>query len=313
MTHALLVALLLSAPAAKKPKTAAPAPAAAAEDDSTKKARELFSWGQKLYKQARYAEAISKFEEAYAVRPHPVIYFNIGKCYEQMGDTAKALRSYRDYLRLSPDAGDRETVSDAIANLERRLREKGVQQLMVFAEPPQARISVDGKELGTSPATVELVAGNHQLSVSADGFQKVERSFVMQLSRAVEMTIALRPVGEAPLVSDAPKKDERPTLDPGTPPPAPPLVVQPAPQQKKGKTFTWIAGGVAVASLGAGVGMGVASSVNNEQLLKTQPGPEKNVQQLHDASRDFAIGADVAYGVAAVAAITAVVLFFVEQ
>lgn len=312
MTHALLVALLLSAPAAKTPK-AAPKPAAAVEDDTTKKARELFSWGQKLYKQARYAEAISKFEEAYAVRPHPVIYFNIGKCYEQMGDTAKALRNYRDYLRLSPDAGDKETVSDAIANLERRLREKGVQQLMVFAEPAEARISVDGKELGSSPATVELVAGNHQLTVTADGFQKVERSFVVQLSRAMEMTIALRPVGEAPLASDVPKRDDKPTLDPGTPPPAPPLVVEPATQPKKGKTFTWIAGGVAVASLGAGVGMGVASSVNNQQLLTTPPGPEKKVQQLHDASRDFAIGADVAYGVAAVAAITAVVLFFVEQ
>ncbi|MGV3620385.1 MAG: tetratricopeptide repeat protein [Archangium sp.] len=312
MTHALLVALLLSAPAAKTPK-AAPKPAAAVEDENTKKARELFSWGQKLYKQARYAEAISKFEEAYAVRPHPVIYFNIGKCYEQMGDTAKALRNYRDYLRLSPDASDKETVSDAVANLERRLREKGVQQLMVFAEPADARISVDGKDLGTSPATVELVAGNHQLSVSADGFQKVDRSFVMQLSRAMEITIALRPVGEAPVASDAPRKEDKPTLDPGTPPPAPPLVAQAAPEQKKGKPGTFIAGGVAVAALGAGIGMGVASSINNQQLLNQAPGPDKNVQQLHDASRDFAIGADVAYGVAAAAAITAVVLFFVEK
>lgn len=309
MTHALLVALLLSAPAAKK----APAPVAA-EDATTKKAKELFSWGQKLYKQARYAEAVEKFEEAYAVRPHPVIYFNIGKCYEQLGDTAKALRSYRDYLRLSPDASDRETVSDAIANLERRLREKGLQQLMVFADPPSAHIAVDGRELGTSPVSVELVAGNHQLVVTAEGYEKVERSFVMQLSRATEMSISLRPVGQkdAPLASDAPKKEEKPALDPGPPPPPPPMVSEPVPQ-KKGRTWTWVAGGVAVASLGAGVGMGVASGVNNEQLLKTPPGPDKNVQQLHDASRDFAIGADVAYGVAAVAAITAVVLFFVEQ
>ncbi len=306
-----LVLLLLSAPAAKK----APAPApAAAEDADVKKAKDLFTWGQKLYKQARYAEAISKFEEAAEVRPHPVIYFNIGKCYEQLGETAKALRSYRDYLRLSPDAKDRETVSDAIANLERRLREKGQQQLMVFADPPSARISVDGKELGTSPASVELVAGNHALLVTAEGYEQVERSFVMQLSRATEMTISLRPVGtkETPLVSDAPKKDDAPTLDPGTPPPAPPLVVEPAPQ-KKGRVWTYVVGGVAVASLGAGVGMGVMSGANSQQLTDPNRSPGGNVQQLHDSARDLSVGANVAYGVAAAAAITAVVLFFVEQ
>lgn len=306
-----LVLLLLAAPAAKK----APAPAPAAEDGDVKKAKDLFTWGQKLYKQARYAEAISKFEEAYEVRPHPVIYFNIGKCYEQLGETAKALRSYRDYLRLSPDAKDKETVSDAVANLERRLREKGQQQLMVFADPPNARISVDGKELGTSPASVELVAGNHTLLVSADGYEKVERSFVMQLSRATEMTISLRPVGAKetpPLVSDAPKKDDKPTLDPGTPPPAPPLVVEPAPQ-KKGRVWTYVVGGVAVASLGAGIGMGVASGSNAQQLTDPNRMPGGNAQQLHDSARDLSVGANVAYGVAAAAAITAVVLFFVEQ
>ena len=130
------------------------------------------------------------------MRPHPVIYFNIGKCWEQLGETAKALRAYRDYLRLAPDAKDKETVSDAIANLERRLREKGLQQLMVFADPPNARISVDGKELGTSPVSIELIAGNHQLSVAAEGYEKVDRSFVMQTTRATEMTISLRPAGK---------------------------------------------------------------------------------------------------------------------
>ena len=108
MIYPLLIALSLAAAPAK----AAPAPAAD-ESGDVKKAKDLFQWGQKLYKQARYAEAIAKFEEAYSVRPHPVIYFNIGKCYEQLGETAKALRAYRDYLRLAPDAKDKETVSDA--------------------------------------------------------------------------------------------------------------------------------------------------------------------------------------------------------
>lgn len=318
MIPALLISLMLAAPPApKKPAT----PAAAEESGDVKKAKDLFQWGQKLYKQARYAEAISKFEEAYAVRPHPVIYFNIGKCWEQLGETAKALRAYRDYLRLAPDAKDKETVSDAIANLERRLREKGMQQLMVFADPPSARISVDGKELGTSPVSVELIAGNHTLSVVAEGFEKVDRSFVMQTTRATEMTISLRPVKEPvkepvkdPIATDAPKVEPKKD-DPGTPPPMPPVVVAPV-EAKKGRLWTYVAGGVAVASLGAGIGLGVGAQGEMNKFTSKQHDPA-TVQAEFDAAKaasgGMATGANVAYGVAGVALATAVVLFFLEK
>jgi tetratricopeptide (TPR) repeat protein len=248
------------------------------------------------------------------VRPHPVIYFNIGKCYEQLGETAKALRNYRDYLRLAPDAKDKETVSDAIANLERRLREKGMQQLMVFADPATARIAVDGKELGGSPASVELVAGNHTLTVTADGYEKVERSFVMQTTRATEMTITLRPVAKdtPPIATDVPKKDDPPKLVSDTPPPPPPLVVNEPP--KKGRVFTYVAGGVAVAALGAGIGMGVAAESNAKTLRDAQtPLGQQRANELQNAAQGLGTGANVAYITAGVAAAAAVVLFFVEK
>lgn len=310
MIYALVIALSLSAPG-KKP----PPPAAAEETGDVAKAKELFQWGQKLYKQARYAEAIAKFEEAYAVRPHPVIYFNIGKCNEQLGETAKALRNYRDYLRLAPDAKDKETVTDAIANLERRLREKGQQQLMVFADPPNARISVDGKELGGSPASVELVAGNHTLTVQADGYEKVERSFVMQTTRATEMTITLRPVAKEtpPIATDVPKKEEPPKSVTDVPPPPPPPVVV-VDQPKKGRVFTYVAGGTAIAALGAGIGMGIAAQSNADKLTKaTMPLTQPEADRYDQAAKGLGTGATVAYVGAGVAAAAAVVLFFVEK
>lgn len=111
MIPALFVATLLAA----APKADAKPPPA--ETEELAKAKALAQAAQRLYKLARYAEAIVKFEEAYAIRPHPQITFNIGRCYEQLGEIAKAMRSYRDYLRLSPSAPDRETVADAITNL----------------------------------------------------------------------------------------------------------------------------------------------------------------------------------------------------
>lgn len=314
--HALCVALVVSAPGKTK---LAPPPAA---EDSTQKAKEAFQTAQRLYKEARYADAIVKFEEAYALKPSPVLFYNIGKCHEQLGDVPKALRSYRDYLRLSPDAKDKDTVSDAIANLERRLKEKGLQQLMVFADPPTAVIEVDGKVLGNSPASIELTAGNHKLSVKADGYETTERAFVMQTSRATEMTINLRPAGTKldpppppPLVDvpkkDEPKKDEPPKLTPKD------MVVasgtgasKTAEPAKKGRLWTWVAGGVAVASVGAGAGMGVVAQNTAKGI-----GPNTPIGMADDQARSaqgLATGANIAYGVAGAAAITAVVLFFVE-
>lgn len=311
MIHALLTALLLAAPPAK-PADAPADPAAVA------RAKELFQQGQKLYKARKYADAIARFEQAYAVRPHPVIFFNIAKCWEQLSENAKALRAYRDYLRLAPDAKDKDTVTDAIANLERRLREKGLQQLLVFAEPASARIVVDGKDVGASPASIELAAGSHTLEVSADGFEKVERTFNFNLNRSSEMTVTLEPKGAA-VASDAPKAEPKPgetkpALEPGPPPPPPPMVATEAP--KKGRVFTWVAGGVAIASAGAGLGLGLAASGEAAKFTSVQHAPEA-VQGNYDAARQssesLALGANVAYGVAGAAAITAIVLFILEK
>lgn len=302
MISALFVATLLAA----APKADAKPPPA--ETEELAKAKELAQAAQRLYKLARYAEAIVKFEEAYAIRPHPQITFNIGRCYEQLGEIAKAMRSYRDYLRLSPSAPDRETVADAITNLERRLREKGLQQLMVFSEPPNARITVDGKDLGNSPVSVELIAGNHTLTVAAEGYEKAERSFVMQLSRGTEMTIALRQAGKP---SDAPvatkTEPTRPELTPTST-----AVTAPAVEKKSPRVWTWVAGGVAVAGAGAGIGLGVvASSKANEYNTVTRT-PAQAAQLRSDAT-SMATAANISYAVAGAAAVTAIILFVVEK
>lgn len=303
MISALFVATLLAA----APKADAKAPPA--ETAELAKAKELAQAAQRLYKLARYAEAIVKFEEAYAIRPHPQITFNIGRCYEQLGEIAKAMRSYRDYLRLSPNAADRETVADAITNLERRLREKGLQQLMVFSEPANARITVDGKDLGNSPVSVELIAGNHTLTVTAEGYEKAERSFVMQLARGTEMTIALRQAGKP---SDAPVATKTEPTRPELTPTPPPVVTAPAVEKKSPRVWTWVAGGVAVAGAGAGIGLGVVASGKANEYNTVTHTPADAAQLRTDAS-SMATAANVSYAVAGAAAITAIILFVVEK
>src|SRR5688500_11599456 len=97
----LLLAVSVAVSAAPPPAKPAPGPEAAA------KAKEACNAGKTLYDQGKYAEAGVKVEEDYAARPQPIIFFNIVKCYELIGETGKgetgkALRAYRSYLRQRP-------------------------------------------------------------------------------------------------------------------------------------------------------------------------------------------------------------------
>jgi hypothetical protein len=199
--NALLVAALLAAPAA--PTTPAPRSPWGARDDVDVRAKDAFAGAKKLFSQRRYAEAIVKFQEAYAFVAHPVILYNIGKCHERMNETALALRNYREYVRLDSKVAGDPVVRTEISNAERRLREKGLQQLVIYVEPSSARITVDGHPLPQSPAYVELNAGTHIVTASAPGFEPEARTFVADLRRISEMTIGLRSATQEALNSSA--------------------------------------------------------------------------------------------------------------
>lgn len=144
--------------------------------------------------------------------------------------------------------------------------------------------------------------------MAAEGYEKAERSFVMQLSRGTEMTIALRQAGKP---SDAPvatkTEPTRPELTPTST-----AVTAPAVEKKSPRVWTWVAGGVAVAGAGAGIGLGVvASSKANEYNTVTRT-PDQAAQLRSDAT-SMATAANVSYAVAGAAAITAIILFVVEK
>jgi hypothetical protein len=314
MRPTLLIALLA---------LAVPSLAFADEASDARKAKDLFAAGQKLYKADKYAEAVLKFEAAYAAKPHPVIYFNIARCYEQLGDASKAVKAYRDYLRLSPEAKDREAVNESIAILDRKVKEKAVTHVTVVVDPAAARVEIDGTPVGGTPALADLAAGVHKVVVTYDGYEKLERTVTTAPGQSVELNLALRRLAGAPppppplLSSDAPKRDDGLAAGSLTPMPGAgsgATNVTASADAPRKRVATWVVGGVAVAGLGAGVALGVLSMTGSNALRASDPGSsaaDRNAQV--QGITTMAIGADVAYGVAAAAAITAVVLFFVEK
>lgn len=306
MTQLFALTLMVSLNAA--PPTPEPA---AAEKTNADKARETFMWAQKLYKQARYAEAATKFEEAFVYRPHPVIQFNIGRCYEQLNDLPRAMRSYKDYLRLMPDAKDKEAVTDAILTIERRMQEKGVQQVLVFAEPANAVISVDNKTLGTSPASVELAPGNHQVKVSAPDHEDVQRAFVLSPSRSIELSFTLKATANAPVALKTDKPVQPAFVPNEFPPPPPPMVTASPDPVRKPRIATWVTGGIAIAAAGTSAGL-YGAALGQAAELKQAERPGAVQQQYVTRVESLQTGSTIAAGVAGAAAVTAVVLFFLE-
>lgn len=105
---ALALGLLLGAGSAAAEET----PASAAQ------AKLRYEEGKAAYEDARFADAIRAFSEADVLAPRAALSFNIARAYERLGDRARALEHYRDYLRRAPDAENAATVRARIDTLE---------------------------------------------------------------------------------------------------------------------------------------------------------------------------------------------------
>jgi len=257
---------------------------------------------QKMFSEGRYADAASRFERAYSVKPVPAILYNLARCYEKLKDVPRALRAFRDYLRQEPKAPDRKKVEASILALEKKLRAQGFSQLIVVTDPPRARVKVDGKDIGESPASVELVKGPHDVTLALEGYKPVDRVLDIKLEASSFMSVQLE------------------KLPPPPPPkllPPPPVVQSPAlelveKRRPPNPVPGAIAGGAAL--VGAGVGTYFwMSAETTAKALRTgnQSGAERDV--LYDRAVKQSDTAMVAFAAAGGAAVTAVVLFLVNR
>ena len=299
-------------------------PAAAPATDQTAVAKAHFKKGSDLYKQARYREAIEEFEAAYKAKPHGVLRYNIAQCYEKLGDIPAALRSYHDYLREVPNADDKEVVLRAMGNLEARLAATGMQQILVYSDPTEAEVWLDGQSRGRTPFSAVLPHGTHTVSLMKTGFKTVTREVVLAPDRSVELTITLQkgtstvPLPPPPVIAAPPAPGASPLAaappagQAGTVPLAGPAPEPVKHEAKKGKLWTWIAGGVAVAAAGAGVYYGSQAKSASEKLTNGTVWSQGDAQKYYQQAKDDQRNANVLYGVAGVAAAAGITLFFIE-
>lgn len=264
--------------------------AQAADTADRTAARRAFERGTRLYQQARYAEAAASFEEAYRRVPNGVVLYNLGQCYEKLGEWDKALSSYREYLRLVPGAEDREGVEGLIANLETRLEATRRPQVTVASEPAGAQVHLDGQPRGQTPWSAPVEVGPHELELTLPGYLTLKRALEVRAGEPLQLQLVLAP---APAVA--------PSSTPG---------VAEAPSAR-GRTWTWVAAGAAGAAAAGAVTLGLMARSDARELT-SRARERAEAQPLYDSARSKSRTANVLYGVAGVAAAAGVTLFFVE-
>lgn len=187
----LLALLTLHASPARATDTVAPA----TEGRQKALARAKYEEGVEAFRNQRYVDAVRFFLEADAIAPSIALSFNVALAYEKLGDEASALRWYRNYLRLDPNASNAAEVRARIQTLTQALAGKGIQQLTVLSTPPGATVAVDGRAVGVTPLTIERPPGDHEVWLTAPGYADTRRVFHLTATTPVDLSFTLAPRG----------------------------------------------------------------------------------------------------------------------
>jgi tetratricopeptide (TPR) repeat protein len=259
--------------------------------DDTVLARQHYQAGLEAFRAARYQVAIDELNQAYELKPLPLLLVNIGTTYRKMGDNDRAALFLKKYLEdAPPDARDRREVAAALEQVE-RARGQLAHDVIETAPPdtpvdiraqssrPDGRVYLfyrrsgapaftrvvmrtDGDDkVGRIPAHVLHGAGMEYYLEGRDKENRVWR----RVGEPQKPNVVLVDPEAPPRIGSTPRKekpeDSRLTqMDEELAP----LTTQPAPRRRKlGGVFY---GGLALALIGAGgVALGVAGGLIAQQ------------------------------------------------
>lgn len=304
--------VLLSLLAQAGPQTAAP--------EAKARAQALLKEGAQHYQQGAFADALEKFNQAYAVFPSPKLFLNIGQSSRGLGRLVDAVEAFEKFVAQATDAAP-----ELLAEARRSIQELSpkVGKLLIDCSLPGAEISVDGRPVGRAPLVdmVRVMPGNHQVTATDPNATPDVRN-VTVAAGTVE-TVVMRPR----LLSASPPAP--PGVVPVAPPPvvAPPAVELQATQPPVeaaadrgwwlGREWTWVAaGGTVVFATGAIIAGTMMQSKFDD--LRSTCGKGAGASWTGCSASDIDSldarknAANVLWGLTAAAAVTTGVLFYFE-
>lgn len=141
-----------------------------AESTVPAQAAQHFERGYELAQEGSLEAAISEFQKAYALKPHPQVLYNLGQAYAASGRAVEAVDTLTRYLSESTDASS-ERRRSVVTLIEAQKRRVG--SLLLHIEPTGSAVLLDGTPVGKAPLTfpVRLTAGAHTIFVTHEGYE----------------------------------------------------------------------------------------------------------------------------------------------
>ncbi|MDI1447551.1 hypothetical protein [Polyangium sp. 6x1] len=204
-------------------------------------AEALYLSGRKLVNDGNWAEGCAKFDASMELNPAASTLINIAKCHEHEGKLTQAVVDYRRALQLNQDTLGEErkkqleqVAKEGIAAIEPRLARV---ELVVGARPEGLEVARDGIRLPLAALgeTIPLDPGKHMFEASAPGFEKIEKP--VELAEGQKVTVELSLVPAAAVAKKPPPPDKP----------------KPAPASGGVPVWAYVAGGLGLAAVGAGV------------------------------------------------------------
>jgi Ni,Fe-hydrogenase III small subunit len=244
-------------------------------------ARLAYDRGRKLFAENKFADARAAFQEAYDNVPNPIVLVSIGECQLRLGNYEDSHDAFTRYLAGRPDAPDR-------ADVEKKLAEIAAMPatIVITTAPAGAALKVDGQDSGkVTPAEIQIPRGEHTLELTLAGHTAITEPLTAKAGVRHELHAELQPVPAPP-----------PPVAPPPPPPAPEPASPPT-------EALWISGIVGATGIVTGTVLGFLA------LSERSDYDANPTAASADRGERLALFADVAFGVGAMGALTALVLY----
>ena len=260
---------------------------------SKARARELYAQGQQLFRNGEFGAAQRAFEDAYRAVPNPVVLLSVAECQVRIEDYAGALSSLKQYLAERANAPDRAQVEAQISNLQAK---PGF--VVIESVPTGAMISLDGGNTGqVTPSELPLRAGPHTIALSAPGHQPMEQQVEVTIGTRQRLTLTLTPLQTA-----------QPEAEPQVA--QHPVDVDTAPRTRRhAGPAVWTSLGIAGVAAITGTVLGVSAVRKDGEYNDALAAGQNPSSTLKKSGERMALFADVNFGIAAVAGVTALVLY----
>jgi tetratricopeptide (TPR) repeat protein len=100
-------------------------PASLADDTpEAAEAHRLAEEARTAFQEQRYEAAVDALHAAFKLHPDPAYRYNLGRCFQEMGNLPAALDHFREYVRLAPQAENFNEVVNLVAVLEAYLEQQ---------------------------------------------------------------------------------------------------------------------------------------------------------------------------------------------